>query len=188
MTAARRLLVGFVVAMALLALAGTAALADTPLGHSGKVGKHHLVDTSTLPGVVCQFLNTDLSPMTGVNVRAPVIKARDITSGRDHQKVGWQYIIVKGRLNSTKPFVTYFKSPIATATAYDDTPAALDDGATDLLSTPDSRDIFIVKVKMFWYRNGVVEGTATNRFDHYVESAPAVNPEPVPHCTGGYLS
>ena len=168
-----------------LMLAASPVLADTELGHSGKVGRHHLVDTTSSPGVTCQYENSPSQPLTGIHVRAPVVRARNVTAHRDHQLVGWRYIILRVRGNTES---TYFKSPISKLTAYDDKRAPFEDGATDLMSPAQPGDLFYVNVKMFWYRGGKTEGTALHEVDHYVEVVGATPPAPVGGCASGYLN
>ena len=143
------------------------AFADAELGHSGKVGQHSLND---FPSMVCVYdANAHLKSF---EVTAPNVYARNTTSGRDHGKVGWRFII-KRRIDATT--TRLYRSPIWTATAYDDqkaafvmktaAPAIPNDGYS-----PGAE--FTVIIKMFWYSSaGVRIGTATHAGESYVERA-----------------
>ena len=69
--------------------------ADVELGHAGNVGGHGLTDTRESPGATCRFappLAWSLGE-TWIQVRPPVMFARDTTERTDHQLVGWRAVV-----------------------------------------------------------------------------------------------
>lgn len=149
-----------------LALAvSSVAVADTPLGDDLQVGEHRLRDSASKAGVKCFYLISDDrdGPAT-IRVRAPRVFARDRTSGRDSQKVGWQ-VTVRYSDDGTN-FSTLFTSSVQKATTTDASVApftARDLHVTDLL--------FIrVRIRMYWFRPGTnneVEGSSFHEVDYY---------------------
>jgi hypothetical protein len=130
----------------------------------GKVGAWRLRDTASKPGVTCYY-DASSELLTSVFIRAPKMWARDVTASRDRQKVGWRYFIK--RLEGPESVPTVYKSPIMTARAYDDQPAAFQ-GVHHALTIDGNSDPHFVAVKLFWYRNGSIEGkTLQQELEHY---------------------
>ena len=63
---------------------------------SGKVGRHDVTDSASAPGVICRFappLNWSIGE-TWIQVRPPMMLARDVTAGHDRQLVGWRAVVL----------------------------------------------------------------------------------------------
>jgi hypothetical protein len=149
------------VLVALLALPG-AALADTPVAHSGTYGPHYLTDTAEYPGASCHY-NSNIT-LDRVRVRPPVIYAVDRGTGVDAQWVGWQ-IIVRGRGLNDSDYHVVSVSAVQKAVAYDNKPAVF---------TIRNAAVFHIDVKvaikMIWYKPGApntIQGWARHRVDSY---------------------
>src|SRR5215217_3555564 len=113
----RRLSVLVSLAASLTLLAGArTALADTEKGHVGLVGSHSLTDTSGSPGTICTYRAN--GRLETFKVRPPNVLARNETPGVDQQKVGWRFIIQRKK-SADASWVTYVKSSVVKAAAYD---------------------------------------------------------------------
>jgi hypothetical protein len=162
-------------AIALGLLVGIAAAsADTPLGHHGTVGSHHLRDTADSPGVHCQYESTNpnsptLGALESLWVRPPVVYAVNATGGTDTQDVGWQFIVLRSTNLTTWTEVLRTSNHFKSAT--DSTPAAFGKRGTNFLGH--SGTSYRVVVKMWWLNNGngTVQGYAKNRVDFYAGGA-----------------
>ena len=159
----RRLVLAIALVTAAL-MAGGPVAADTPIGHTGHPGRHHLVDTMASAGVVCTY-HPASQLLYKITVRPPLVYARNTTSGTDHQKVGWRYRI-QAWDEGPGAWVAYKAGPIKTATASDHVPAAFTSmSGTEEYSAFAGR--FRVFVTMLWYRHGAVEARATSMVDYY---------------------
>jgi hypothetical protein len=151
------------VSLVAVLVGATPVLADSELGHTGKVGPHRLRDTASKPGVTCYYdASTEL--LTSLFIRAPMVRARDVSTSRDRQKVGWRYVIK--RLEGPESVERFYRSPIMAARAYDDQAAPFQ-GVHHTLTIADDSASYYVTVNMLWYRGGSVEGRAFHEFDHY---------------------
>jgi hypothetical protein len=106
----RHRLILVVLLCALAAVASLPDAAERELGHAGDFGVHELVDSPAASGAICRFAPPLVWSMgeTWIQVRPPVIFARDATSLLDEQLVGWRAVI----LNQDR--LTKGWSPIAT--------------------------------------------------------------------------
>lgn len=170
-----------------LLLSGTTALADTELGHTGKVGAHMLRDTLDTPGMECHYqarpepqIGEDLVSFT---VRAPKVFARNKTSGLDRGRVGWRFIIDQAPNNAGQPgaWTRFYKSRVWKANATDSQFASF--SSKNASPTIGSADLFFrVRIKMFWYRgDGSTVGKAVHLVDYY-RTNPAVVVGPAGYC------
>ena len=76
----RRLSTAFIaVALALVALVPSTALADQPVSHSGSRGVHGLIDSAEFPAATCRY--DSLVQLRKFVVRAPIVYARDTGPG-----------------------------------------------------------------------------------------------------------
>lgn len=153
----------------------------------GKVGAWRLRDTASKPGVTCYY-DASTKLLTSMFIRAPKVWARDVTTSRDRQKVGWRYFIKE--LEGPESVRTVYKSPIMTARAYDDQPAAFQ-GVRHAPTIDRNSDPHYVAVKLFWYRNGSIEGkTLQQQLEHYqatIEGSGVMQPVTGAFgCPGGY--
>ncbi len=154
------------IGVVMLLVAATPVAADTSMSHTGVVGPHRLVDTSSRPGMTCEMsqLPSGYWTMHAVSVRPPRMRGT-----RDGQRVAWRFTIQR---SATGPWnwQTYYRSPLQYGTADVHTPAAFYG-----MSAWVSGSGFYwhrVRVKMFWYRaNGTLVGTAKHAVDYYREGA-----------------
>src|SRR3954469_17116805 len=87
-----------VLLLALLALTlkpSGSAMAAAELGQAGDIGGHGLTDSRESPGATCRFAPPFAWSLgeTWIQVRPPVMFARDVTDGVDEQLVGWRATI-----------------------------------------------------------------------------------------------
>ena len=161
----RRTLSGAVIALIALTLSAGSVLADTELGHTGKVGSHMLIDTKPQVGAKCSYSG---GRITSIWVRGPLMYARDKTGGVDEQQVGWKFTVQR-RGTSSKPWKPFLVSSVQTATATDFTPASVTNRSLPI--DPPAGDYFTtgyrVFVTLYWYTNGEVSGVAKHRIDWY---------------------
>lgn len=109
-------------AMLLMALPGT-AVADRSGNESGQTGAHHLVDTADTPGAWCGYtFDDEYALLYLVRVQPPVVFARDRTTARDAQRVGWRVVLTA--LDGGGRSWVVATSRWRRATAWDDSPAA----------------------------------------------------------------
>jgi hypothetical protein len=169
-TSARaRLVLGATAVLAALTLSAGPVMADTELGHTGKVGDHYLNDVSGYTGVICHY-DEDNTHLTSFEVRQPNIWARNRTTHRDSQKVGWR-ILIKRQMYGSSAWKTFFKSSIKKATAYDDQSAYFPIRTLtpqmphEPIGEPSH---WMAVIKMYWFAaDGSVAGTARHRVDVY---------------------
>jgi hypothetical protein len=153
-----------------LLLGLTTASADTPLGHHGTVGSHHLRDTAGSPGVECLYEHTNPnSPTSGtlesIWVKAPVVYAVNATAGTDTQDVGWQFIVLRSSNGTT--WTEVLRTSVHFKSATDSSPAAFGKRGTNFLGK--GTNAYRVVVKTYWLNSntGAVQGDAKNRVDVY---------------------
>ena len=72
------------------------ARAAIELGHAGNIGAHGLTDSRESPGATCRFAPPLLWSLgeTWLQVRPPVMFARDATDRLDRQLVGWRVVVL----------------------------------------------------------------------------------------------
>lgn len=130
---------------------GMPVAADVEVGRAGKVGQHALVDSPAAPGAICRFAPPLVWSIgeTWIQVRPPVIFARDATTLADEQLVGWRAVILREDRVSGKLV------PIATG----ETQRAI---ASEVASAPFASrapasqfhlgyGAYRVRVELFWY-------------------------------------
>ena len=174
---------------AIMAVAATLVLpsvtrADVPVSHRGSVGAHSLTDSQEYPGASCRY-DRDMN-VARVTVRPPTVFARDRSTGRDHQSVGW-VVELQYQPASGGSWSTVQKSSVATATAWDDTPAPLRQRSVTI-AHPKGSGSWRVVVRMLWYRpgtSGVWQGTARHRVSAY--DYPLAPPGAISFCPAGIL-
>jgi hypothetical protein len=89
-----------VLVVLLLALAPgaswSAPVAELELGHAGDIGGHGLTDTLESPGATCRFALPLVWSRgeTWIQVRPPIIFARDASDRTDEQLVGWRAVVL----------------------------------------------------------------------------------------------
>jgi hypothetical protein len=170
---AGRALVVSTATFVVLVLTAGSVFADTELGDTGKVGDHYLNDQSGYAGATCDY-TPDGQVMTVISVRAPNIWARDKTTSRDRQRVGWRFIVRRRKDTSTK-WTTLYTSSIAKARAYDNQTAFFETRGVQPslpVEQPGHSSRYQVRVQMFWYRSdGSVAGSSLHRVDTYLETS-----------------
>ena len=132
--------------------------AGIELGSAGNVGGHGVTDTRESPGVTCRFA----PPLawsageTWLQVRPPLMVARDTTPAVDEQLVGWRAVIATWDRASAawKPFV---EGPTQRAVAAENRAAQFDS------RTPEGHfflgyGAYLVTVELFWYERLAGDG------------------------------
>jgi hypothetical protein len=160
-----RFLISVAISVPLLVGAAPRVMADTEIGHSGKPGRHRLVDTAQKPGARCDYVTGDTraAPAT-VTVRAPVMYARNRGPGVDRQIVGWRI-----RVQASDDFVTWSTvrdTGVSKTSAFDTVEAGYQPRT---VAVPTDQAVR-VRVLMIWYKPGSrtkVSGRATHEVDHY---------------------
>ncbi|MET0773068.1 MAG: hypothetical protein ABWZ82_08300 [Candidatus Limnocylindrales bacterium] len=180
---ARTARLAVVLGTALAIITPSAATADTPVSHRGTFGPHALTDTLEYPGATCRY-DDDLD-LVRVRVRPPIVFARDRTSARDLQWVGWvvelQYRPDEGS------FSTIQRSSVVKVMALDDAPAPFRQ-RTVTIDRPRGSGSWRVVSRMIWYRPGTAstwQGTARHRVTFY--DYPLAPPGAVAFCPAGIL-
>ncbi len=158
--------------MSAVVLAGVLAVssvspvvADTELRDIGKVGVHALRDTFGQPGVRCRYTGASSStsfegPLAAINVRPPRMRARSGT-----QRVGWRVIVQRKRPGQS--WTTVRRTPVVTRTTTTGKDAPFSRRRVAISGPSSPGPSFRVVVKMIWYRNGKIAGTARHRVDRY---------------------
>jgi len=155
-------------ALGALVLSVGPVLADTELGHKGKVGAHDVRDSALDPVVRCYYSATT-NKLKTFEVDGPYIFARDRTPEIDTQQVGWQ-VIIKRQFES-EDVTTFFKSSVRRAQSWDDAAPKFASRTFDLKIPAEPFGYYSrywVVQKMIWYRgDGSVAGSAQHRIDNY---------------------
>src|SRR4051812_18797083 len=147
-------------AVLVLAFSGPVA-AYYVLSDTGTHGYYKLEDDSGRPGGKCGYSAADahgIAYFRWMKVMTPEIWARDITAGRDAQKVSWKFKLQRSVGSESGPWRTVATSPTETVTAHDDTPASLTVRKASFNGT-DYNQYFRAVVTIKWLRHGAVEGS-----------------------------
>lgn len=85
-----------ILVLAFLVISAAPAGAELGMGRFGEVGRHELTDSASAPGVICRFAPPLVWSIgeTWLQVRPPMMSARDLTPGYDQQLVGWRAVIL----------------------------------------------------------------------------------------------
>jgi hypothetical protein len=146
---------------------------------SGTYGMFHETDTEAHPGAHCFYhaVNAADQNLYKIKIPAPRILASDRTSKRDHQKVGWQYVIQRGKAaGDTTNWVTVYKSLVVKGTAYEDTAAPF---TYRVYPVNFVNRWWRVEIVMFWYHPGsstMVDGKVKLLVENYKITYPP-NPD-----------
>jgi hypothetical protein len=147
------------VAIAAVALAPGAALADVDVFTRGTVGAHDVDDTPERGGAVCRYSGDGPYHLASVKIRPPDVYAIDATAGRDAGRVGWRAMADSSDPNTGATLV--YKSAVVRATAFDDEPALFRPIVASVSGQSTHEYRFFVK--MNWYRpNGSLRGTSVH--------------------------
>jgi hypothetical protein len=166
----RRRTLSVLASAALVLLIGVQPVAATTLvSKTGVVGSYSLTDAATpagSQGVTCAY---DLVTyhVTSITVRHPSVKARNRTSGRDSQWVGWQYI-VQHETPSGTTWQTIYASSFRKAVAKDNLAAAFANRVWPAPADPTGRYRVLIVIR--WYAPGsssVIEGQVKLRDAFY---------------------
>ena len=172
-----------VLGLTLSLMLSSTTLADQPVSHRGSFGPHALVDTLEYPGATCRY-DRDLN-LERVRVRPPIVFARDRTSARDMQWVGWVVELQYAPDDGT--YSTVQKSSAVKVMALDDTPAPFRQ-RTVTVERPRGSGSWRVVSRMIWYKPGTAstwQGTARHRVSVY--DYPLAPPGAVSFCPAGIL-
>lgn len=168
-----------------LVLAAPATVsADTLVGHSGRIGAHSLTDSWEYPGVKCSY-DGDMNAVR-VRVRPPTVFARDRTTSRDSQWVGWS-IELRFHPSEGGTWQTVQTSSLTKVRTWDDTPAPFRTRSVTI-SHPKGSGRWRVVARMIWYApgtTGVWQGTARHRYTFY--DYPLTEPGAADFCPAGIL-
>jgi hypothetical protein len=159
------------------------ATADTPVSHRGSFGPHALIDGLEYPGATCRY-DGDLN-LASVRVRPPTVFARNRTSARDLQWVGW--VVELQYRSDDGTFSTVQKSSVVKVMGLDDTPAPFR-RRTVSIDRPRGSGSWRVVSRMIWYKPGTSstwQGTARHRITFY--DYPLAPPGAVTFCPAGIL-
>jgi hypothetical protein len=152
-------------ALALVALVPSTALADRAVSHSGSRGVHGLVDSQEFPAATCRYSSS--VQLQKIVVRAPIVYARDTGPGVQTATVGWRFRV---QYSSGLGFSTYRTSAIVKASATDQRPAGFIGRSMQLTNPPEIE--YRVRVDMYWYdSHGNQIGKATHAPEWYGWSA-----------------
>jgi hypothetical protein len=158
----RRLAAVLGLTLGLLAAGVVPVGADTDLPGWGRTGPHSLRDREEQPGVTCRY-GEPSSVLETLRVRPPRIRARNVTSARDKQRVSWMIRVQYWDVNEF--WATASTAGPWTATAWDDQPAAF---AAQTVAAPlGMGGEYRVVVVLRWWRNGKVEGLDRRLVDWY---------------------
>src|SRR3954454_19843591 len=86
-----RSMVAFAIITTALLMAAVPASADTPVSHSGLVGRHYLADSKEYAGARC-FYNGD-NNLDRIRVQDPIVFSR--SNDPDRRQVGWRVVVQK---------------------------------------------------------------------------------------------
>jgi len=149
---------GVPVLVALILVASPAAAAVVT-SDTGTHGTWTIRDDSSNGGATCYYYNghngnPDDTDMYRLRTWAPKIYARNKTSGRDSQMVGWRFVIQHGTSAGSTPngWKIQYKSPFVKALAHDDTPAAFT--KRDWIPPKPFNRWWRVTIVMQWYEAG----------------------------------
>jgi hypothetical protein len=166
---ARRLLLPALIAALLINV--QTAEAFTVSSITGVIGRYGLTDSPAPIGqqaAIC-FYNTTTFKLAKIEVRGPQVKARNRTSSRDSQWVGWQFIVQQQAPSGTT-WATIHSSTVLKALAYDNLAASFADGSWTGPSDPSGKYRLVVVIR--WYSPGsstAIQGQA-KVIDSYYES------------------
>ncbi len=149
------------------------ARAAIELGHAGNIGTHGMTDSRESPGATCRFAPPLLWSLgqTWLQVRPPVMFARDATDRVDEQLVGWRAVVLTLD-RASGAWSTVAEGQTRRAVAAENRAAPFDSrgpGTTFFLNY----GTYLVTVDLFWYeRMGPDEeprlaGQAEYQIAHY---------------------
>jgi hypothetical protein len=143
----------------LLASGATDAVrAGIEMGHAGNIGGHGMTDTRESPGATCRFappLAWSLGE-TWLQVRPPLMVARDSTAGVDEQMVGWRATIAAWD-DASGAWTPFLEGPTQRAVAAENR-AALFDSRGPETHFHLGYGAFRVTVELFWYERLTGDG------------------------------
>jgi hypothetical protein len=165
----RTRLAALAVFMSLVAVASIAApvSAQEVIASQGKTGDwgYSPADDDSTPGAKCGYSaphEDGFAYLRWIKVRGPVVVARDITGGADHQQVSWQVIVQR---SSSSGWKTIKKSSLHQFTADDGGTAAPGPIKVYVKATNDQDWRAVIKIN--WIRNGATEGWVKASMTYY---------------------
>jgi hypothetical protein len=164
-------LLGLIASLALAALTASPASAAVVVDTTGSHGRYAVKDNDNHQGARCAYETASLD-LDRITVHGPTVWARDKTSHRDGQWVGWNLLVQK-RPAAGGAWSTVHTSTTDEGYAYDDAPASFDQQtwkAPEHLGNASWR----IEVVLTWYHfvetgPQPVEGTVTLRLKHYTD-------------------
>lgn len=132
------------VALAMVGVVPSTALADKPSSHSGLRGVHGLIDSAEFPAATCRYSGS--YQLRKIVVRAPIVYARNTGPGVQTRQVGWRFRI---QYSSGLGFSTFKTSSVVKASATDQRPAGFQQRSISFTNAPEI--VYRVRVDIFWY-------------------------------------
>lgn len=147
------------------------ALAGTLIAEVGQVGRHDITDSDSAPGVICRFappLNWSLGE-TWLQVRPPMMLARDESAGHDRQLVGWRAIVL-AQNRETGAWQPLIEGPVQREMATDIYLANFESRAPETQFHV-GYGAYRVRMELFWYEGttGSVSDRVAGRVAYEVE-------------------
>jgi hypothetical protein len=144
-----------VIGSALIALliGAQSVAAATVLSHTGSIGPYSLTDATAPSGhqaVICNYAISN-EKLATIVVRRPQVKARNTSSARDSQWVGWQFI-VQHETPSGRTWSTISGSSFVKGKAFDNLAAPFTDRTWVGPAVPTGRYRILVVIR--WYAPG----------------------------------
>jgi hypothetical protein len=135
-------------------LAAQPASAAQVLSSTGSPGHYKFNDSMQTPGIQCYYghVNAANQDLKKIDVHGPRLWARNSTSGRDTQTVGWRYIIQHSQAGGDPPWETYHTSALVKATTHDDVGYKFP--TQTWIAPPDFNVQWRVKLALLWYTPG----------------------------------
>jgi hypothetical protein len=154
-------------ALMAVVLSAGGVLADTELGHKGKVGPHQTNDGPSNP-VRCNYREED-GILLSMDIATVTIWSRDTSAGRDRRKVGWQ-VILERRPNTSFPWEVIHRNPLKKAPAWNDQSAFFETQHVTHEDVNFEGGEYRIVSKMLWYsqNGGNKIGAARHRHDNYL--------------------
>lgn len=145
--------------------AGMPASAAVVVAERGSVGAYQITDSVDQPGARCRYSRANASGdafLRWVVARPPEVFARDVTSGRDRQRISWTLVVQ--RSNGSGPWRNVAAVRVG-GRAWDDQAAEL----PRLKLFVRGREGFSYRAKgvIRWWRNRSVEGAAKYLIEYY---------------------
>ena len=160
---------GLMVGLALALMIGVQPAAASEIlkmtGHTGDFGTY---DSYAESGGRCGYGAANINgsqPLRWMKVFTPIVAARDVTSGVDHQKITWRVVIQRSVNGPSGPWKALVKSSIKTTTGYDNHGGQY--STTKVNVSGKDHVLYRAVSVLSWMRHGAVEGVVKLRTENY---------------------